>query len=177
MEEAAAWLTERGHKTAKSSLNTKRSRGGGPRFIENGRRRFYRESALREYLLSKISGELYLCEQIRDHGLADSNHAFTHNVMFPLIGMIHDENDLTIEEAQECFLEAICGGARYGAPGRGLAMAMRSWRSHRPEMHRYGKPKSLGSLIHFCKENGIDIPWVSKAELHDPAKHDPQLEC
>jgi hypothetical protein len=57
VQEAAAWLTERGRKTAKSSLNTKRSRGGGPRYIEIGPRRWYRESALREYLLSKISGE------------------------------------------------------------------------------------------------------------------------
>jgi hypothetical protein len=55
--EAAVWLTECGHKTVKSTLHTKRSRGGGPRYIKIGRRRFYRESALREYLLSKLGGE------------------------------------------------------------------------------------------------------------------------
>ena len=45
---------------------------------------------------------LYLCEQIRDRGLADSNETYTLWVMLPLIGMIHDENELTIDEACEC---------------------------------------------------------------------------
>jgi hypothetical protein len=116
---------------------------------------------------------MYLCEQIRDHGLADANSVFVIDVMLPLIGMIHDDNKLTIDEALECFLEAVCGGARYGTPGRGHAHFMRSWRSHRPEIQRHGKTKSIGSLIHFCKENGIDIPWIPKKELYDPIKHDP----
>jgi hypothetical protein len=37
--------------------------------------------------------------------------------MLPLIGAIHDENEanqLTIDEAFECFMEAVSGGARYG---------------------------------------------------------------
>ena len=66
---------------------------------------------------------LYLCEQIRDRGLPDSNETYTLWVMLPLIGMIHEENNLTIEEAQECFMEAICGGDRYGSPRRGLLYA------------------------------------------------------
>jgi hypothetical protein len=114
---------------------------------------------------------LYLCEQIRDLSLADSNETYTLWVMLPLIGMIHDENDLTIEEAQECFMEAICGGDRYGSPGRGAGYFMRQWKSHRPEIRRHGT-RSLGSIIYFCQQNGIDIPWISKVQLYDPVKHD-----
>lgn len=47
---------------------------------------------------------LTLCEFIRDHGLADSNEMYVNWVMLPLIGMIYDENQLSIEEAEECFL-------------------------------------------------------------------------
>ena len=115
---------------------------------------------------------LYLCEQIRDRGLADSNETYTLWVMLPLIGMIHDENDLTIEEAKDCFMEAICGGDRYGSPGRGAGYFMRQWKSHRPEIRRHGT-RSLGSIIYFCQQNGIDIPWISKYETYDPEKHDP----
>ena len=85
--------------------------------------------------------------------------------------MIHDENNLTIEEAQDCFMEAICGGDRYGSPGRGAGYFMRQWKSHRPEIRRHGT-RSLGSIIYFCQQNGIDIPWIPKVELYDPVKHD-----
>jgi len=106
----------------------------------------------------------YLCEQIRDKEIADSNEIYTLNVMLPLIGMIHDDNALTIDEATECFMEAISGGARYDSPGRGAAYFMRQWRSHHPELKRQGT-RSLGSLIYFCKENGKDIPWLPKTRL------------
>jgi hypothetical protein len=119
---------------------------------------------------------LYLCEQIRDRGLADSNETYTLWVMLPLIGMIHDENNLTIEEAQDCFMEAICGGDRYGSRGRGAGYFMRQWRSHRPEIRRHGT-RSLGSIIYFCQQNGIDIPWISKYEIYDPVKHDPHYNA
>jgi hypothetical protein len=118
---------------------------------------------------------LYLCEQIRDCGLADSNETYTLWVMLPLIGMIHDENNLTIEEAQECFMEAICGGDRYGSLGRGAGYFMRQWKSHRPEIRRHGT-RSLGSIIYFCQQNGIDIPWISKYETYDSVKHAPKGE-
>ena len=114
---------------------------------------------------------LYLCEQIRDRGLADSNETYTLWVMLPLIGMIHDENNLTIEEAQDCFMEAISGGDRYGSPGRGAGYFMRQWKSHRPEIRRH-ETRSLGSIIYFCQQNGIDIPWINKYETYDPVKHD-----
>ena len=106
---------------------------------------------------------LYLCEQIRDRGLADTNEVYTHWVMLPFIGMIHDDNALSIEEACDCFMEAISGGERYGSPGRGAAYFMRQWRSHRPELQRTGT-RSLGSLILFCQVNKIDIPWITKYE-------------
>ena len=90
---------------------------------------------------------LYLCEQIRDRGLADSNETYTLWVMLPLIGMIHDENNLTIEEGRECFMEAICGGDRYGSPGRGAGYFMRQWKSHRPEIGAMGLDHSAASSI------------------------------
>ena len=99
-----------------------------------------------------------LCEFIRDNGLADTNEIYTHWVMLPLIGMIHDENDLSIEEAEDCFLEAISGGERYGSAGRGQGYFKRQWRSHRPELARSGT-RSIGSLIKFCKDHGMKLPW------------------
>jgi hypothetical protein len=56
-KEASAWYRERGLKISPGTLDKKRSKGGGPRFIEIGRLRFYRESALHAYLLSRLSGE------------------------------------------------------------------------------------------------------------------------
>jgi hypothetical protein len=102
-------------------------------------------------------------EFIRDNGLADSNEWYTLHVMLPLIGAIHDENEanqLTIDEAQDLFLEAVSGGARYGTMGRGQGYFMRQWKSHRPEFPRNGT-KSLGGLIWAAKEAGMVLPWVN----------------
>lgn len=102
---------------------------------------------------------MVLCGFIRDNGLADTNHDYTHWVMLPLIGMIHDENGLTVEQAEECFMEAVCGGARYNTMGRGPTYFRRQWRSHRPELARQGT-RSLGSLVLFCQNNGMKLlPW------------------
>jgi hypothetical protein len=98
---------------------------------------------------------------IRDGGLADSNETYTHHVMLPLIGAIHDDNEynqLTMEEAEELFLEAVSGGERYNTMGRGEGYFRRQWRSHRPELKRNGT-KALGGLIWFCTENGMELPW------------------
>lgn len=103
-------------------------------------------------------------EFIRDNGLADTNEWYTLNVMLPLIGAIHDENEanqLTIDEATELFLEAVSGGARYGTMGRGQGYFMRQWKSHRPEYPRLGN-KSLGGLIWAAKEAGMKLPWVAE---------------
>ena len=56
--EASVWLTERGLPSSKPSLDSWRSRGDGPRFLKIGKRIWYRESALREYLLSKTTDEV-----------------------------------------------------------------------------------------------------------------------
>jgi hypothetical protein len=58
VEEASAWLTERGPPMSVPSLNSKRTNGNGPRFIPFGQRRLYPESALLEFLLSKIGNEV-----------------------------------------------------------------------------------------------------------------------
>jgi hypothetical protein len=98
---------------------------------------------------------------VRDNGLADTNEAYTHHVMLPLIGAVHDENkhnQLTLEEAEELFLEAVSGGERYNTMGRGEGYFRRQWRSHRPELKRNGT-KSIGGLVWYCTENGFKLPW------------------
>jgi hypothetical protein len=103
-------------------------------------------------------------EYIRDNGLADSNEDYTLHVMLPLIGAIHDEhkhNQLTIDEAEELFLEAVSGGERYGMDGRGEGYFKRQWRSHRPAQKRNGT-KSIGGLVWFAQQNGMKLPWVNQ---------------
>ena len=56
--EAALWLTERGLQKSTGGLNSARSLRTGPRFLRIGKRIWYRESALREFLLSKITDEV-----------------------------------------------------------------------------------------------------------------------
>lgn len=101
------------------------------------------------------------CEFIAEQGLADSNEWYTLNVMLPLIGCIHDPDDnytLSMEEALECFMIAVSGGARYGTVGRGPGYFKRQWKSHRPELARNGT-KSLGGLIFAAETNGFTLPW------------------
>jgi hypothetical protein len=59
------WLTERGLPSSEPSLNTWRFNGTGPRFIPIGRRRWYRESALLEFLLSKIGDEVSSTSELK----------------------------------------------------------------------------------------------------------------
>ncbi len=65
VEEASAWLTERGLPTAVGTLNSGRSNRTGPRFVPIGKRRWYRESALQEFLLSKIGNEVSSTSEMR----------------------------------------------------------------------------------------------------------------
>jgi hypothetical protein len=104
------------------------------------------------------------CEFVRDNGLADANEIYSHEVMLPLIGAWLD-GDITVEEAEECFLEAVSGGARYGFMGRSLGYFKRAFRSHlgvRREGHAH-----LGTLIGFCKENGYVPPWTNEVNWED----------
>jgi hypothetical protein len=83
---------------------------------------------------------LACCQFLCDKGAADENHWYTHNVMLPLIGAIHDDDPsgtLTVEEAFDCFMLAVSGGARYGSMGRGAGYFARQWRSHHPERPNY----------------------------------------
>ena len=76
--------------------------------------------------------------------------------MLPLIGAMHD-GELTAEEAEECFMLAVSGGERYGVQGRGPGYFRRQWRSHLGST-RNGR-RTLGTLIHVCRENGMALPW------------------
>jgi hypothetical protein len=73
------------------------------------------------------------CQFLCDIGEADTNDWYVRNVMLPLIGCIHQEHDpLTADEAFECFMLVVSGGARYGTPGRGPGYFARQWKSHHP---------------------------------------------
>jgi hypothetical protein len=65
VEEAAAWLTERGLRTAVGSLNSMRTNGCGPLSFKFGKRVYYRESALRSYLLSKLTPDVSSTSELR----------------------------------------------------------------------------------------------------------------
>jgi hypothetical protein len=96
------------------------------------------------------------CQFICDRGLADTNEWYTLNVMLPLIGAMRD-GELTTEEAEECFMLAVSGGERYEVQGRGPGYFRRQWKSHL-NSSRNGH-RTLGTLIHVCKENGMALPW------------------
>ena len=104
------------------------------------------------------------CEWIRDCGAADTNESYTHNVMFPLLGEVREGN-LTLEQAEELFLEAVSGGERYGTAGRGIAYFRRQWRSH-IHSNRNGR-MTLGTLVKACKEHGMPIPWKNRVVWED----------
>jgi hypothetical protein len=104
------------------------------------------------------------CEFIFEQRLADSNEWYTLNVMLPLIGAIHDSDDnnrITEAEAEECFMLAVSGGARFGTIGRGPGYFKRQWKSHRPQLARNGT-KSIGGLIFAAESNGFELPWKDK---------------
>jgi hypothetical protein len=114
----------------------------------------------------------FCCEYIRDCGLADTNEWYSLNVMFPLMGEVIN-GTITMDEAEELFLEAVSGGERYGGPGRGLSYFRRQWRSH---LHssRNGQ-RTLGSLINACKANGMPTPW--KDTVFWEKSYEEQLEA
>jgi len=103
-------------------------------------------------------------EFVRDQGLADANEIYSHMVMLPLIGAWLD-GDLTELQAEECFLEAVSGGARYGTMGRSMGYFKRAFRSHlgvRRHDHAH-----LGKLIGFAKEHGYIPPWKDEVSWED----------
>jgi hypothetical protein len=110
---------------------------------------------------------LACCSFFKEKQLADTNEWYTHNVMLPLIGAIHDPNEnsrITIEEATLCFMEAVSGGTRYGTMGRGPGYFMRQWKSHHPELPSRTGGKSLGGLIYMAQQNGMKLPWVGEVQ-------------
>jgi hypothetical protein len=66
VSEASVWLTERGLPMSEPTLASKRTNGGdGPRCFKIGKPVYYRESALREYLLSKITPEVRSTSELK----------------------------------------------------------------------------------------------------------------
>jgi hypothetical protein len=65
VNEASVWLTARGLPRSVASLNSGRTNGDGPRFVPIGKRRWYRESALLEFLLSQVGNEVSSTSEMR----------------------------------------------------------------------------------------------------------------
>jgi hypothetical protein len=105
-----------------------------------------------------------VCEFLRDGRHADANEVYSVKVMLPLIGAMWD-GDLTKEEARDCFLTAVSGGARFGKPGRTFRDFERKFKSHlgsqRPD-HAH-----LGSLINFAKSRGYLPRWKDETKWDD----------
>jgi hypothetical protein len=57
VEEAAPYMTALGLQTSVGGLNSMRSNGDGPPFLKIGKRVWYRQTALYDYVLSKITDE------------------------------------------------------------------------------------------------------------------------
>jgi hypothetical protein len=110
---------------------------------------------------------LNCCEFLRDSGGADVNDIYTKKVMLPLLGEVVD-GELSIEEAEECFLEAVSGGERYGNPGRGIKDFKRQFRSHVGSIRN--TRSRLGTLIGYCQELGYVLPWANEVSWDDSFK-------
>jgi hypothetical protein len=65
VQESSAWFRESGLKLAPGTLDKKRYFGTGPVSLRIGGRVWYRESALREYLLSRLSGEFSNTSEVK----------------------------------------------------------------------------------------------------------------
>jgi hypothetical protein len=110
---------------------------------------------------------LNCCEFLRDTGGADVNDIYTKKVMLPLLGEVVD-GELSIEEAEECFLEAVSGGERYGNAGRGVRDFKRQFRSHIGSIRN--TRSRLGTLIGYCQELGYVLPWVNEVSWDNSFK-------
>jgi hypothetical protein len=65
VEEAAPYLTSLGLQTSVGGLNSMRSNGDGPPFLKIGKRVWYRQTGLYEYVLSKITDEASSTSEMR----------------------------------------------------------------------------------------------------------------
>jgi hypothetical protein len=65
VEEASRWLTENGLPTAVGSLNSMRTKGYGPAWFKIGKYVYYTESALRQWLMYKLSPEVRSTSELR----------------------------------------------------------------------------------------------------------------
>jgi hypothetical protein len=89
--------------------------------------------------------------------------------MFPLISAIHyDIDPISVEDAFECFMEAVSGGRRYGGMGRGPGYFKRQWKSHHPELPpRVTSTRTIGTLFAQCKKHGMKFPWADSVFWDD----------
>ena len=117
----------------------------------------------------------WLCQFIKDNGLADEDAVWSMKVCLPLKRLVNDTLDIVDEgSAIEYLLTAVSGGARYGTAGRGDAHFLRKWHStymvHKAQEHSAGDP--IGVLYNLCREYCGDrftalVPWSQEFRVND----------
>jgi hypothetical protein len=65
VEEAAPYMTALGLQMSTGGMNSLRSNGDGPPFLKIGKRVWYRQTALYDYVLSKITDEASSTSEMR----------------------------------------------------------------------------------------------------------------
>lgn len=98
----------------------------------------------------------FLCEYIKDHKLIDDNQNYTHDLMFPLFGMIN-KNEITAAEGRELWLMAT-------STGRETAYGNYEKKWDTRKIANYTS-RDLGTLIYFCRSHDCLIPWSYKDEV------------
>jgi hypothetical protein len=90
VEEAASYQTALRLQTSVGALNSARSNGTGPRFLKIGKRIYYRESALRENVLSNITDEAGSTSEMK---AARQLRIKDKSIVFALMGRASDERE------------------------------------------------------------------------------------
>lgn len=98
---------------------------------------------------------VYLCDFIRDKRLVEDNEAYTHALMFPLMGMIN-RDEITKAQGRELWLNAT-STARDPAHGSWT----RKWDTRKIENYT---GRDIGSIVHYVRQHGCLLPWSTADE-------------
>lgn len=105
---------------------------------------------------------LFLCEYIRDHRLIDDNQNYTHDLMFPLFGMIN-RNEINAQQGRELWLLAT-------STGRETAYGdfPKKWDTRKIANYT---GRDIGTIVYFCREHGCLMPWSANDQQLKTEQH------
>lgn len=98
---------------------------------------------------------VFLCDYIRDNKLVEDNEAYTHALMFPLMGMIN-RDEISKAQGRELWLNAT-STARDPAHGSWS----RKWDTRKIENYT---GRDIGSIVHYVRQHGCLLPWSTGDE-------------